>query len=73
VAHAVVAACTRVGGRWRGGRAHVLTDEDPYARLRLLRRPVNDALLLAVGTEQLVIRIDLDDGPSASRAGPGER
>jgi hypothetical protein len=34
---------------------------------------VNDALLLAVGTEQLVIRIDLDDGPSASRAGPGER
>jgi len=63
----------RVGGRWRSGRAHVLADEDPYARLRLLRRPVNDALLLAVGTEQLVIRIDLDDGPSASRAGPGER
>jgi hypothetical protein len=73
VAHAVVAACTRDAGRWRSGRAHVLADEDPYARLRLLRRPVNDALLLAVGTEQLVIRIDLDDGPSASRAGPGER
>lgn len=50
----------RVGGRWRTGRAHVLADEDPYARLRTLRRPVNDALLLAVGTEQLVIRVDLE-------------
>jgi deazaflavin-dependent oxidoreductase (nitroreductase family) len=47
-------------GRWRSGRAHVLADDDPYARLRALRRPVNDALLLAVGTEQLVIRVDLD-------------
>jgi deazaflavin-dependent oxidoreductase (nitroreductase family) len=50
----------RVGGRWRSGRAQVLADEDPYARLRRLRRPLNDALLLAVGTEQLVIRVDLD-------------
>jgi deazaflavin-dependent oxidoreductase (nitroreductase family) len=50
----------KVGGRWRSGRARVLADADPYARLRALRRPVNDALLLAVGTEQLVIRIDLD-------------
>src|SRR4051794_38061668 len=52
----------RVGGRWRGGRARVLADEDPYARLRVLRRPLNDALLLAIGTEQLVIRVDLDNG-----------
>jgi deazaflavin-dependent oxidoreductase (nitroreductase family) len=51
----------KVGGRWRTGRAHVLRDEDPYARMRALRRPVNDALLLMVGTEQLVVRIDLDD------------
>ncbi len=48
-----------VGGRWRHGTAHLLPDEDPYARLRMLRRPVNDAALLAVGTEQLVVRIDL--------------
>ena len=47
-------------GRWRTGRASVLRDEDPYALMRMLRRPVNDALLLAVGTEQLVIRVDLD-------------
>ena len=32
----------------------------PYARLRALRRPLNDAMLLAVGTEQLVVRVDLD-------------
>jgi hypothetical protein len=55
----------KVGGRWRTGHASVLSDEDPYARLRALRRPVNDALLLAVGTEQLVVRIDLVDAPDA--------
>src|SRR4051794_38935452 len=44
-------------GPWRAGTAHVLPDEDPYARLRALRRPLNDAMLLAVGTRQLVIRI----------------
>ena len=49
----------KVGGRWRFGVAHVLPDADPYALMRRLRRPLNDALLLAVGTEQLVIRIDL--------------
>jgi deazaflavin-dependent oxidoreductase (nitroreductase family) len=50
----------KVGGRWRPGTAHVLYDDDPYERLRWLRRPVNDAMLLAVGTEQLVVRVDLD-------------
>jgi deazaflavin-dependent oxidoreductase (nitroreductase family) len=50
----------KVGRRWYTGTAHVLPDDDPYARLRRLRRPVNDAMLLAVGTRQLVIRVDLD-------------
>jgi len=49
----------KVGGRWRTGVAHLLPDEDPYALMRRLGRPLNDALLLAVGTEQLVVRIDL--------------
>lgn len=49
-----------VGGRWRAGTAHILPDADPYARLRALRRPLNDTMLLAVGTRQLVIRVDLD-------------
>jgi deazaflavin-dependent oxidoreductase (nitroreductase family) len=49
----------KVGGRWRPGIAHLLPDDDPYARLRGLRRPVNDTMLLLVGTEQIVVRIDL--------------
>jgi deazaflavin-dependent oxidoreductase (nitroreductase family) len=51
----------KVGRRWYSGTAHILEDDDPYARLRKLRRPVNDAMLLAVGTQQLTIRVDLDD------------
>jgi deazaflavin-dependent oxidoreductase (nitroreductase family) len=49
-----------IAGRWRSGTAHILPADDPYRRLRRLRRPVNDAALLLVGTEQLTIRIDLD-------------
>jgi len=50
----------KVGRRWYSGTAHVLPDDDPEARLRMLRRPVNDALLRAVGTEKLTIRVDLE-------------
>jgi deazaflavin-dependent oxidoreductase (nitroreductase family) len=50
----------RVGRRWYAGTAQILPDDDPEARLRMLRRPVNDALLRAVGTEKLTIRVDLD-------------
>ena len=50
----------KVRGRWRSGTAHVLPDDDAAARLRWLKRPVNDSLLLAVGTEQLTVRVDLD-------------
>jgi deazaflavin-dependent oxidoreductase (nitroreductase family) len=50
-----------VRGRWRTGTAHILPDDDPRARLRRLRRPLNDAGLLAMASELLVIRIDLDD------------
>src|SRR5205814_10669703 len=56
----------KVKRRWYSGTAHLLPDDDPRARLRFLRRPVNDALLLAVGTEQLTIRIDLDRGPGSA-------
>jgi deazaflavin-dependent oxidoreductase (nitroreductase family) len=54
----------RVGRRWYAGTAHILPDDDPDERLRFLRRPVNDALLRAVGTEQLTVRIDLDEPPA---------
>jgi deazaflavin-dependent oxidoreductase (nitroreductase family) len=46
--------------RWRTGTAHLLPDDDPRARLRLLRRPLNDLGLRAMATEMLVIRVDLD-------------
>jgi deazaflavin-dependent oxidoreductase (nitroreductase family) len=50
----------KVGRRWRSGTAHLMPDDDAQARLRMLRRPVNDALVRAVGTEHLTVRIDLD-------------
>jgi deazaflavin-dependent oxidoreductase (nitroreductase family) len=53
----------KIGRRWYSGTAHILEDDDPYARLRKLRRPVNDSMLLAVGTEALTIRVDLDATP----------
>ena len=56
----------KVGGRWYEGMAQILPDDDPYARLRWLRRPVNDTLLLAVGTEQLTVRIDLEQDAAPS-------
>jgi len=47
-------------GRWRTGTARILEDDDPATRLKWLGRPVNDSMLLAVGTQQLTIRVDLD-------------
>jgi deazaflavin-dependent oxidoreductase (nitroreductase family) len=50
----------KVGRRWRSGTAHILPDDDPYERMRMLRRPANDTAVRLVGTEHLVIRVDLD-------------
>jgi len=50
----------KVGRRWYEGTAQVLPEDDPRERLRWLGRPVNDTLLLLVGTEQVTIRIDLE-------------
>ena len=49
----------KIGRTWRSGVATILEDDDPVARLRWLRRPVNDSMLLANATELLVIRVDL--------------
>ena len=59
----------KVGRRWYSGTAHLLPDDDVAARLRELRRPVNDALVRIVGTEHLTIRIDLDQSGDGSGAG----
>jgi deazaflavin-dependent oxidoreductase (nitroreductase family) len=49
----------RVRGRWRTGTAHVLTDDDPRARLRSISR-LNAAGVRALGSELLVVRVDLE-------------
>ncbi len=50
----------KVGRRWYEGTAQLLPDDDARERLRWLGRPVNDALLLMVGTEQVTIRVHLE-------------
>lgn len=49
----------RIHGRWRSGTAHLLPDDDPVARLRLLPG-LNSSVVRAMGSELLTIRIDLD-------------
>ena len=50
----------KVGRVWFSGTAHILADDDPYERMRWLGRAVNDTALRIVGTEHLVVRVDLD-------------
>ena len=60
----------KIGRRWYPGTATICPDEDPEQRLRELGRPVNDTLLRIVGTQKLVIRVDLDRA-SAGQPGSG--
>ena len=50
----------KVRRRWRSGTAHILEDDDPRERMRKLGRGLNDGVVRLVGTEHLVIRVDLD-------------
>jgi deazaflavin-dependent oxidoreductase (nitroreductase family) len=54
----------KVKGRWRSGTAHVLPDDDPRQRQRRLGRRLdrrlNAAVVRAMGTDLLTVRIDLD-------------
>ena len=49
----------RVRARWRAGTAVLLPNDDPYARLETLPR-FNSAMVRALGTDLLTVRIDLD-------------
>ncbi|MCV7290413.1 nitroreductase family deazaflavin-dependent oxidoreductase [Mycolicibacterium wolinskyi] len=49
----------RVNGKWRTGVAHLLPDDDAVARLKELPT-VNSAVVRAVGSNLLTIRVDLD-------------
>ena len=49
----------RVRTRWRAGTAMLLPNDDPYARLETLPR-FNSAMVRALGTDLLTVRIDVD-------------
>ncbi|MGW6697535.1 nitroreductase/quinone reductase family protein [Nocardia sp. NPDC055049] len=49
----------RIRGRWYSGTAHLVRGDDARARLRELPR-ANSAVVRAVGTDLLTVRIDLD-------------
>jgi len=57
----------KVGRHWHQGTAHLLPDDDPRARMRMLKRPLNDAGLRAMASEMLVVRVDLDDAAPGGR------
>jgi deazaflavin-dependent oxidoreductase (nitroreductase family) len=48
----------RIRGRWRSGVAHLMHSDDAKARLRSLPR-LNSAMVRALGTNLLTVRIDL--------------
>src|SRR3978361_469675 len=49
----------RLRGRWRGGTAHLVPDDDPHARLRELPQ-FNSFGVRTFGTNLLTVRVDLD-------------
>lgn len=49
----------KVGRRWRTGTAHLMPEDDPRARQRGLPK-MNAAVVRAMGTELLTVRVDLD-------------
>jgi deazaflavin-dependent oxidoreductase (nitroreductase family) len=50
-----------VDGRWRGGVASIVPDDDVEARLRALPR-INGLIVRALHTDLLSIRVDLEAG-----------
>ena len=50
----------RVGRRWRTGTAHVLKDDDWRERQRRMPNSLNSAVVRAMGTEHVTVRVDLD-------------
>ena len=54
----------RVGRRWRTGTAHVLSDDDWRERQRRMPNRLNSAVVRAMGTDHVTVRVDLDRSPS---------
>jgi deazaflavin-dependent oxidoreductase (nitroreductase family) len=58
---------------WRAGTAHLIADDDPLERQRLIAagsigRRINAATVRAMGTDLLTLRIDLDPATGARTA-----
>jgi deazaflavin-dependent oxidoreductase (nitroreductase family) len=56
----------RVGRRWRVGTARVLAEDDWRERQRRIPNKLNSAMVRAMGTEHVTIRVDLDPAGRAS-------
>jgi deazaflavin-dependent oxidoreductase (nitroreductase family) len=64
----------RIGRRWRTGMAQVLSDDDWRERQRRIPNKFNSAVVRAMGTEQVTVRVDLDPASGApGSAGPAPR
>ena len=61
----------RLGRRWRTGTAHVLEDDDWRERQRRMQNRFNSAVVRAMGTVPVTVRVDLDPAGRAAAAGPG--
>jgi len=59
----------RIGRRWRAGTARVLADDDWRARQRRIPNKLNSAMVRAMGTEHVTVRVDLD--PAGARRPSG--
>jgi deazaflavin-dependent oxidoreductase (nitroreductase family) len=64
----------RVGRRWRQGTARLLEGDDWRERQRRMPNRVNSAVVRAMGTEHVTVRVDLEPASGAPRsAGPAQR
>jgi deazaflavin-dependent oxidoreductase (nitroreductase family) len=50
----------RVKGRWYAGTAHLMPQDDPHARLKLLPR-FNSAAVRVFGADLMTLRVELTD------------
>ncbi len=61
----------RLGRRWRTGTAHVLPDDDWRERQLRMSNRLNSAVVRAMGTDPVTVRVDLDPASGAPHsAGP---
>ena len=53
-----------VDRQWRSGTARLMPDDDPRERQRRIGRRLNPAVVRAMGTELLTVRVELDPLPA---------